>query len=71
MNGKRGRPLIGENPKAIKFQFRMDFTTLDELDQCAAELQVTRSDVIRLGIQLVHKQIVFIKNSTDERGQVK
>ena len=68
MNGKRGRPFTDENPKTIKFQFRMDSAFLDTLDFCARELKVTRSEIVRLGIQLVYKQITSQKCLSGERS---
>ena len=49
---KMGRP-PSDNPKDFKFHMRMDKETLEKLDKCAQELSLSRSDVIRKGIDLI------------------
>ena len=54
-NKKMGRPT--DSPKDIKLQIRVDKSTLDDLDECAQELQSNRSDVVRKGIQMVKSSL--------------
>lgn len=52
---KRGRPTMC--PKTTKLQVRIDDKTLRDLDKCAFEMGTTRSDVVRVGIQLVKEAL--------------
>lgn len=56
MSPKAGRPRIS-NPKDTMVRVRMDKETIQKLDKCAAVLKVTRSDVIRLGIDKVESEL--------------
>lgn len=56
MSPKTGRPPI-ENPKNAMIRVRMDKPTVDKLDRCAKALNLTRSDVIRMGIDKVEADI--------------
>lgn len=55
MSPRTGRP-PKENPKDIRIQVRLDKCTLAKLDECAKVEQVTRSEIIRHGIDLVHAE---------------
>lgn len=46
-----------ENPKDTMLRVRVDKITLEKLDESAKELETTRSEVIRTGIDLVHKAL--------------
>ena len=50
MVAKRGRP-TSENPKDYMLRVRMDEETLKQLDECCEELNLSRSEVVRRGIQ--------------------
>lgn len=51
-----GRPK-SENPKDIQLKIRADRQTIDDLDYCCQRTNLTRSDVIRLGIQKVKQEV--------------
>ncbi len=52
MSPRTGRPK-SDNPKNIQLKIRADKQTIDNLDFCCKKSGLTRSDVIRLGIQRV------------------
>ena len=56
MVAKRGRP-VTENPKDYMLRVRMDEDTLQKLDDCCKEFHLSRSEVVRKGIQEQHKVI--------------
>ncbi len=56
MSPKTGRPK-SDNPKDTRIQVRIDKETLAKLDECAEKQNMTRSEVIRKGIDMVHKKI--------------
>lgn len=56
MSPRTGRPKA-ENPKDIQLKIRADKQTIEDLDYCCAQLDKTRSDVIRLGIQKVKAEV--------------
>lgn len=56
MSPRTGRPR-SDNPKDIQLKIRADKQTIDDLDYCCKEKEMTRSDVIRLGIQKVKQEI--------------
>ena len=53
---KMGRP-PSENPLSERIYLRVDKATKEVLDKCVAELQSTRSDVVRKGIYLVQDEL--------------
>lgn len=53
---KRGRPHT-ENPKNHIVRLRMDKDMLAVLDECAAKLDRTRSEVIREGIRRIYQDV--------------
>lgn len=56
MSAKMGRPK-SENPKNINLTIRLDKATNDKLEKCSDELSMTKTDVIKKGIDLVEKSI--------------
>lgn len=56
MSPKTGRPK-SENPKDTRIQIRIDKDTLTKLDECAEMQETTRSEVVRQGINEVHKKL--------------
>lgn len=56
MSPRTGRPKA-ENPKDIQLKIRADKKTIEDLDYCCVQLDKTRSDVIRLGIQKVKAEV--------------
>lgn len=56
MSPRTGRPK-SDNPKDIQLKIRADRQTIEDLDYCCKESNSTRSDVIRLGIQKVKKDL--------------
>lgn len=57
MSPRTGRP-PKENPKDIRIQIRLDKEILDKLDECAEVNKTTRSNIIRLGIDLVYAELI-------------
>lgn len=53
---KKGRPQT-ENPKNIQVKFRADKQFVDDLNYCCDALKLTKSDVLRLGVQKVKSDI--------------
>ena len=43
-----------ENPKDTMLRVRVDKITLAKLDESAEQLETTRSDIVRKGIDMVH-----------------
>ena len=56
MSPKTGRPK-SETPKATMLRVRLDESYCQKLEQCAAKLNLSKSDVVRRGIDLVEKSI--------------
>lgn len=56
MSAKMGRPK-SDNPKNINLKIRLDKDTNEKLEKCSSELNLTKTDVIRKGIDLVEKSI--------------
>ena len=50
MVAKKGRP-ASENPKDYMLRVRMDEQTLQQLDECCKVENLSRSEVVRKGIQ--------------------
>ena len=50
MVAKKGRP-VSENPKDYMLRVRMDEQTLQQLDECCEAENLSRSEVVREGIQ--------------------
>lgn len=46
-----------ENPKDTMIRVRMDKETVEKLETCAKALATTKSEVIRIGIDKVLKEI--------------
>ncbi len=57
---RTGRPK-SDSPKDIQLKIRADKQTMDDLDFCCKELNKTKSDVIRLGIQRVKSEVKIKK----------
>lgn len=56
MVAKKGRP-VSENPKDYMFRVRMDEQTLQQLDECCEAENLSRSEVVRKGIQEQHSKL--------------
>ena len=56
MSPTLGRPK-SESPKDTMLRVRLDDAYCQKLEQCAAKLNVSKSDVVRKGIDLVEKSI--------------
>ena len=52
MSPRTGRPKA-ENPKDIQLKIRADKQTMQDLDFCCERLNKNRSDIIRIGIEMV------------------
>ena len=53
---KMGRPPI-DNPLKERLYLRVDEKTKSMLDECTGKLKVTRSEIVRKGIEKVHKDL--------------
>ena len=51
-----GRPK-SENPKDIQLKIRADKQTIADLDYCCKQTNLSKSDVIRLGIKMVKQEV--------------
>lgn len=56
MVAKKGRP-VSENPKDYMLRVRMDEQTLQQLDECCVAENLSRSEVVRKGIQEQHSKL--------------
>lgn len=56
MVAKKGRPVL-ENPKDYMLRVRMDEQTLQQLDECCEAENLSRSEVVRKGIQEQHSKL--------------
>ena len=56
MVAKEGRP-VSENPKDYMLRVRMDEQTLQQLDECCEAENLSRSEVVRKGIQEQHSKL--------------
>ena len=56
MVAKKGRP-VSENPKDYMLRVRMDEQTLPQLDECCEAENLSRSEVVRKGIQEQHSKL--------------
>ena len=56
MVAKKGRP-VSENPKDYMLRVRMDEQTLQQLDECCEAVNISRSEVVRKGIQEQHSKL--------------
>ena len=56
MVAKKGRP-VSENPKDYMLRVRMDEQTLQQLDECCGAENLSRSEVVRKGIQEQHSKL--------------
>lgn len=56
MVAKKGRP-VSENPKDYVLRVRMDEQTLQQLDECCEAENLSRSEVVRKGIQEQHSKL--------------
>ena len=56
MVAKKGRP-VSENPKDYMLRVRMDEQTLQQLDACCEAENLSRSEVVRKGIQEQHSKL--------------
>lgn len=53
---KMGRPT--DNPKNIQMRIRLSEEENDKLEFCSKELKLSKSDIVRLGIEKVYQEIV-------------
>lgn len=56
MVAKKGRP-VSDNPKDFMLRVRLDQETLVQLDDCCEAERVSRSEIVRRGIQEQHGKI--------------
>lgn len=56
MVAKKGRS-VSENPKDYMLRVRMDKQTLQQLDECCEAENLSRSEVVRKGIQEQHSKL--------------
>ena len=53
---KMGRP-FSDNPKNKTLRIRVDEKTIQKIDECSEALEITRSDVVRQGIDRIHGRL--------------
>lgn len=53
MSPRTGRPIKGASKRDKSLQLRMSSEELDLLDECAKQLNISRTDVVNKGIRLV------------------
>ena len=46
-----------DNPKNTTIQVRMDADTVEKLDESATALKTNRSEVVRQGVNEIHKKV--------------
>lgn len=56
MSAKMGRPL-SDNPMGKRIGVRLDENTLQTLDKCCKNLNQSKSEIIRTGINLVAEKL--------------
>lgn len=56
MTSRKGRPM-SENPKNYMLRVRMDQETLKHLDICCESEHLTRSEIVRRGIQEQYERL--------------
>ena len=56
MVANKGSP-VSENPKDYILRVRMDEQTLQQLDECCEAENLSRSEVVRKGIQEQHSKL--------------
>lgn len=56
MSIKKGTKLT-DTPKDYMLRVRMDKTTLEKLDKCCEEKSLSRSEVVREGIEMQYAEI--------------
>jgi len=49
---------LTDNPKNIQIKLKADKQTVEDLNFCCQELKLTKSDVLRLGIEKVKQSII-------------
>ncbi len=54
---KMGRPIKGKEPKTESLQLRITKTTAEQLRECAERLEISRTEVVERGIDLVYKKL--------------
>lgn len=58
MSPRTGRPPKGETSKNISLQLRISEKTANELKKCSEILNISRTEVIEKGVELVYKEAV-------------
>lgn len=53
---KKGQKLT-DNPKNVQIGFRLTQQEADDLQYCANELGICRTEVLNMGVQLIKKEI--------------
>ena len=56
MSPSKGRPPI-DNPKNVRLEIRLTVQQAETLSECAERLQVTRTDVINKGVEIVKAEL--------------
>lgn len=58
MSPRTGRPPKGETSKNISLQLRISEKTANELKKCSEMLNISRTEVIEKGVELIYKETV-------------
>lgn len=57
MSPRTGRPVKGASKRDKSLQLRMSAEELELLDECAKQLNATRTDVVNKGVRLVKDEL--------------
>ena len=58
MSPRTGRPPKGDTSKNMSMQLRISEKTANELKKCSEMLNISRTEVIEKGVELIYKETV-------------
>lgn len=58
MSPRMGRPLKGSTPKNVSLQLRISEETSEKLKKCSELLNISRTEVIEKGVELIYENAV-------------
>ena len=57
LSPRTGRPMKGETRKELRLQLRLNQEEMALIDECVAETQMTRTEVVMEGVKLVKREL--------------
>ena len=57
MTPRMGRPLKGNTVKNVSLQLRISQETADKLQECSKIMNISRTEVIEQGVDIIHNQV--------------